>query len=247
MKLLQTEIHAGGCNPHGCFVRKYRPAHVMVDGAVAVRSAAQVPLRFDWSWVGRHEHYYKILGRGKEMSCVLQSAGADCFGFSPRGNHGQRGAAVTTKRVLTAAVLVGITSVMVLAQSTNPLVGTWNLNVAKSKAPFKSGTTIVQAMGDGIRFSVDLVGTDGTKSHWEFTANYDGKDNPVTGDSPYGDTVAVTRVDERTTRIVGKHGGKPTTTHTIVVSADGKTRTSAAKGTDKAGKPVDSVSFYERQ
>ena len=151
------------------------------------------------------------------------------------------------KRLLTVAALVGIAGVMVLAQSTNPLVGTWNLNVAKSKAPFTSGTTIVEAVGDGIKFTVDLVGTDGTKTHWEFTANYDGKDNPVTGNSPYGDTVAVTRVNARTTRIVGKNAGKPTTTHTIVVSADGKTRTTTAKGTDTTGKPVDAVSFYEKQ
>ena len=151
------------------------------------------------------------------------------------------------KPLLTAATLVGFASVMVLAQSTNPLVGTWKLNVAKSKAPFKSGTTIVSAVGEGIKFSVDMEGTDGTKTHWEFTANYDGKDNPVTGNSPYGDTVAVTRVDARTTQIVGKLKGKATTTHTIVVSADGKTRTSAAKGTDITGKPVDSVSFYEKQ
>lgn len=154
---------------------------------------------------------------------------------------------MTTKRVLAAALLVGVFSGVVLAQTTNPLVGTWALNVGKSKAPFKSGSTTIEAVGEGIRFSVDLVGTDGTKSHWGFTANYDGKDVPLTGDSPYGDTVAVTRVDPRTTRIVGKYQGKETTTHTIVVSPDGKTRTTTAKGTDKAGKPVDSVSFYEKQ
>jgi hypothetical protein len=154
---------------------------------------------------------------------------------------------VTTKGFLTAAIFMGVVSGMVLAQATNPLVGTWNLNVAKSKAPFKSGTTTVEAVGDGIRFIVDLEGTDGTKSHWEFTANYDGKDVPITGNSPYGDTVAVTRVNARTTRTVAKYQGKATTTHTIVVSPDGKTRTATAKGTDKAGKPVDSVSFYEKQ
>ena len=151
------------------------------------------------------------------------------------------------KRLLTAATLVGIASVMVLAQSTNPLVGTWKLNVAKSKGAFKSGTTTVTAVGDGIRFVVDMEATDGTKSHWEFTANYDGKDTPITGASPYGDTVAVTRVDARTTQIVGKLKGKATTTHTITVSADGKTRTSTAKGMDTTGKPVDSMSFYEKQ
>jgi hypothetical protein len=154
---------------------------------------------------------------------------------------------MTLKRSLAAAVIVCVVGAAALAQSTSPLIGTWKLNVAKSKAPFKSGTSVIEAAGDGIKFTVDLVATDGTKSHGEFTGNYDGKDVPVTGDSMYGDTVSLTRVNERTISIAGKYKGKPTTTHTITVSADGKTRTSTAKGTDKNGKPVDSVSFYERQ
>ena len=154
---------------------------------------------------------------------------------------------MTLKHSLAAAVLIGMVGAVVLAQSTSPLVGTWKLNVAKSKAPFKSGTSVIEAAGNGIKFTVDLVGTDGSKSHWGFTGNFDGKDVPVTGDSPYGDTVSVTRVNDRTIQINGKYKGKPTTTHTITVSADGKTRTSTAKGTDKNGKPVDSVSFYDKQ
>lgn len=151
------------------------------------------------------------------------------------------------KRIVSAAVLAGLASTAVLAQSPDPLVGTWKLNVAKSNAPFKSGTSTIEAVGEGIKFTVDLESNDGTKHHWEFTGNYDGKDVPATGNSPYGDTAAVTRVDARTIRIVSKSGGKVTTTHTITVSADGKTRTSSAKGKDKEGKPVDSVSYYEKQ
>lgn len=155
---------------------------------------------------------------------------------------------MTTKRLLAASVLVGVFSGMILAQGTNPLVGTWKLNVEKSKAPFKSGSTTIEAAGDnGIKFTVDLVATDGTKSHWGFTANYDGKDSPITGSSPYGDTVALKRVDARTLVITAKSKGKVTTTHTVVVSPDGKTRTTTAKGTDTKGQPVDSVSFYEKQ
>ena len=155
---------------------------------------------------------------------------------------------MTMKRLLTAAVLLGVVSAAALAQSTNPLVGTWKLNAAKSKGIlFKSGATKVEAAGDGVKFSVDLVGTDGTPTHWGFTANYDGKDNPVTGKNPYGDTVALTRVDPRTTRITVKQGGKVTVTQTIVVSDDGKTRTTTTKGTDVKGQAVDAVSFYEKQ
>ena len=154
---------------------------------------------------------------------------------------------MTLKRSLAAALFVAMVGALALAQSTSPLVGTWKLNVEKSKSPFKSGTSVIEAAGEGIKFTVDLVATDGTESHWGFTANYDGKDVPVTGDSMYGDTVAVRRVNERTITIAGKFKGKPTTTHTITVSADGKTRTSTAKGTDKNGKPVNSTSFYEKQ
>jgi len=155
---------------------------------------------------------------------------------------------MTMNRLLTAAALVGIVSGAALAQSPNPLVGTWKLNVAKSKGTtFKSGSTIVEAAGAGVKFSVELVGTDGTPTRWSFTANYDGKDNPVTGNSPYGDTVALTRVDPKTTRITVKQAGKVTVTQTIVVSDDGKTRTTTTKGTNAKGEAVDAVSLYEKQ
>jgi hypothetical protein len=155
---------------------------------------------------------------------------------------------MTTKGLFTTAIVVAVFSGLVLAQSTDPLVGRWKLNVAKSKgAPAKSGMTRVEAAGAGVKFTVDLVDADGTAHHWMFTANYDGKDNPVTGNSPYGDVVALTRVDERTWSITTKRDGKVTVTQTIVVSADGKTRTTATKGTNAKGQPVDSVSFYEKQ
>jgi hypothetical protein len=153
---------------------------------------------------------------------------------------------VTTKRLFTAAVLVCIVGATALAQSSDPLVGTWKLNVEKSKGA-KSGSTTIEAAGKGVKFTVDLVATDGTKSHWGFTANYDGKDAPVTGDSPYGEVVALTRVDAKTTRITSKHNGKVTATSTIVLSADGKTRTTTTKGTDVKGQPLDIVSVYEKQ
>jgi hypothetical protein len=143
-------------------------------------------------------------------------------------------------------VLVGLVSGTALAQSSDPLIGTWKLNVAKSKG-VKSGSTTIEAAGKGIKFTVDLVPADGTPSHWAFTANYDGKDYPVTGNSPYGNAVALTRVDARTIRITSKQDGKVTTTSTIVVSEDGKTRTTTIKGTDIKGQPVNIVSYYEKQ
>jgi len=152
------------------------------------------------------------------------------------------------KRLFASAILVCLVSVTAVAQSKDPLVGTWKLNVAKSTGlTYKSGTSRIEPAGAGVKFTVDLVGADGTVNKWAFTANYDGKDNPVSGKSPYGDTVALERVDANTTRIISKLAGKVVTTQTIVVSADGKTRTTTTKGTDAKGQKIDSVSFYEKQ
>ena len=154
---------------------------------------------------------------------------------------------MTIKRVLSIAALIAIAVVTTAAQGSDPWLGTWKLNPAKSKAPFTSGTTVFEGTADTLNGTVDLVGTDGTKFHWTFSAKYDGKDHPATGASPFGDTLAITRVDKNTIRIVSKLAGKPTIVQTIVVAPDGKTRTTTAKGTDGKGQPVDSMSFYEKQ
>jgi hypothetical protein len=147
------------------------------------------------------------------------------------------------------AVLVGVVQVAI-AQSSNSELGTWKLNVAKSKfspAAAKSGTVTFATDGAGIKTTVDTAYVDGTVRHWESTGNYDGKDNPITGNSPYGDVVARTRVDTHTTRNVYKKGGKVTVTQTSVVSGDGKTRTVTTKGTSAMGQPIDNITFYDKQ
>jgi hypothetical protein len=161
----------------------------------------------------------------------------------------RKGDIVKTRQRLLAAVIgiIILAGGMALAQASDPLVGTWKLNAAKSKGTFKSGTTQVEKDGEGIKVTVDLLRTDGTTNKWSFSAKYDGKDYPVTGNSPYGDAVVVERVDAHTVRFTSKMGGKVMATQTIVISADGKTRTNSTKGTDAKGQPVDSVAFYEKQ
>ena len=149
--------------------------------------------------------------------------------------------------------MIGLTVAVVLVVASacfaqDAQMGTWKLNAAKSKGTsFTSGTSVIEGVENGIKASVDLAGANGTPHHWEFTAKYDGKDNPVTGNSPYGDTVAVERVDAHTYHFTSKMGGKVMAQQTIVIAADGKTRTNTTKGTDAKGQPVDSVAFYEKQ
>jgi hypothetical protein len=137
------------------------------------------------------------------------------------------------------------------AQSSDPRLGTWKLNLAKSTyaagtAP-KSVTFTSEAAGAGIKSTVDVVAADGTVQHWVVTSNYDGKDNPLVGTNVQDETVARTRVDANTVRMIYKKAGKVTTTQISVVSKDGKTITITSTGTDAKGQTVKSVAVYDKQ
>jgi len=71
-------------------------------------------------------------------------------------------------RSMAAVLVVGILSGAVFAQSRDPLIGTWKLNAAKSKG-MKGGTTKIEAAGEGVKFSSDLVGA---AAVGEFTVLY---------------------------------------------------------------------------
>ena len=151
-----------------------------------------------------------------------------------------------------ALTLVVVLAGTTLAQSSNPTnIGTWKLNLAKSKisadmAP-ESANFTVEAAGAGAKVTVDAAYAGGTVRHWAYTANYDGKDNPITGNCQYGDVAAVTRADANTTRNIYKMNGKVTVTQNAVVSSDGKTMTITSTGTNAAGQTVNTVAVYEKQ
>jgi hypothetical protein len=156
---------------------------------------------------------------------------------------------MTWKHLLTATALVAFVGATAHAQSSDSMLGTWKLNVAKSKTIYKSGTTVVEAVGDAVKVTADLVGADGTAFHWTWTAKYDGKDTTVTGTTPYGPGVvaSLTRVDAHTVKIAGKRNGEVVLNQTITTSADGKSRTVSTKGKDAKGQAIESVSVYDKQ
>ena len=132
-------------------------------------------------------------------------------------------------------------------------VGTWKLNLEKSKyaagqAP-KSLTRTVSADGDAVTYKFEGVGADGTAFSFSFTSKYDGKDAEVTGAGmPYGaDHIAIKQVNSHETTATLKKGDKVVGSSTATVSHDGKMVTLTSKGTDANGKPVKSVSIYDKQ
>jgi hypothetical protein len=141
--------------------------------------------------------------------------------------------------------MVGLT----LCFAENAHMGTWKLNEAKSKLSEglpKNTTVSYEAVGDKIKATVDGVDGKGNPTHNEWTGKFDGKDYPVTGD-PNSDARAYKTVDARTLDLTVKKDGKVTMTGKIAVSADGKSRTLTASGTDSAGKKIHSTSVYDKQ
>jgi hypothetical protein len=135
---------------------------------------------------------------------------------------------------------------------TDPFVGTWKLNVAKSKfgpgTERKSETRIVESSPTGMKVSVDRTNADGSNQQYNYTTDFTGKPHPITGVAPYGaDSIAVTLGTSNSLSFKLMKGGKAVGSGTSVVSADGKTLTLTSGGTGASGKSVRSVSVYDKQ
>src|ERR1700687_5833764 len=99
---------------------------------------------------------------------------------------------------------------MVLAQS-DPFVGTWKLNVAKSKydpgpAP-KSQTRTWDASG---KVTVEGINAAGKKMSYGYPIMNDGKDYPTIGSVPNGaDMISSKKIAPNTVEVPFMWGGKP--------------------------------------
>jgi hypothetical protein len=136
-----------------------------------------------------------------------------------------------------------------IGAQTDPLAGTWKLDVAKSTykpgpAP-KSATVVIDAAGKTIKVAVDAVTADGPMK-WGYSSAGDGKDVPVTGNPMY-DAAAVTRVSQTESTIVYKKAGKTVATVKASVAKDGKTMTTTTDGTDAKGQKMHNVAHYTKQ
>jgi hypothetical protein len=132
----------------------------------------------------------------------------------------------------------------------DPHVGTWKLNVAKSKfnpgrAP-KNETVKIEAQGNGHKFVADEVDADGMAMHIEFAAKFDGKDYPITGSSTL-DAIAARKIDANTINYVVKKDGKEVGSGRVVISKDGKTRTQTSKGKNAQGQNINTIAVFDKQ
>jgi hypothetical protein len=132
---------------------------------------------------------------------------------------------------------------------TNPNMGTWKLNEAKSKFPAgapKNHTVSYEAAGDDIKVTVDGTDGSGAATHNEWTGKFDGKCYAVTGDST-ADQRCYRIINSRTMTFTNNMAGKVVLNGRIVISMNGKMRTVTTTTRNAKGKRVTSTAVYDKQ
>jgi hypothetical protein len=146
------------------------------------------------------------------------------------------------------ALLLSIAAGTMCFADPNPTLGTWKLNESKSKfgeGMGKSTMVVWEKAGDQDKCTVDGVDADGKKTHTVWTGKLDGKDYPITGDAT-SDMRSFKLKGDNTIEMISKKDGKAVGDGTIVVAADGKTRTVTTNMTNAKGVKVTSISAYDK-
>jgi hypothetical protein len=157
------------------------------------------------------------------------------------------------KTSLFAVVTVGFVLIFggTASAQSDHLLGTWKLNLAKSKydpGPPPMSVTLVRESWetDGIKEVSTVVLADGTQSTSEVSAHFDGKDYKFTT-HPTLDTAALKRVNANTFKFTGKRGGKVVGTRTLVLSKDGKRTTETWTVMNAKGQTSHAVAVFDKQ
>lgn len=151
------------------------------------------------------------------------------------------------KRALLVTVVLAVFASGLLAQS-NPFIGTWKLNLAKSK--FTSGTPpkermfTVQMVGDEDQITVNGTAPDGLFFSLKYEVPAKGGAGKILA-GPF-DALSGKVIDDSTRELSFMKGGKEMT-HIRIVSKDGKIARETVKGTDPQGKPVSEALVWEKQ
>jgi hypothetical protein len=131
----------------------------------------------------------------------------------------------------------------------SPHIGTWKLNVEKSKLPpwmGKNNTVTYSEQKDKIKVTVDGVDKDGKKTHSVWVGKFDGKAYPTKGNLTWS-SAAYKVVNDRTNEITTMKDGKTVWSGKITVSTDGKSRTVTMNGTGEDGKPFKAKAAYDKE
>ena len=151
-----------------------------------------------------------------------------------------------------AVLIFGAVAARPLLAQDSPFIGTWKLNVEKSKSDMplpKSLTRTISADGSGLKYAYDGVAADGSAISYSFSSNFDGKASAVTGSGMPGgaDSITLKQISSNKTAATLTKGGKEIGKSEAEVSKDGKVATVKAKGKTADGKDFSTVSVFDKQ
>ena len=153
-----------------------------------------------------------------------------------------------------AVAFLALATVAAAQSKDDPSLGTWRLNVAKSKftpgPPIKGDTRSYEVNDEGwLIVTTETIQPDGTHTGVRFAAKFDGKAYPQIGRfAPTVTLITYEPVDRLTLKYTQRDtSGKVLSTNTRTVSTDSKTMTIEQKSTDASGRPVVNVELFERQ
>ncbi|NYF91298.1 hypothetical protein RBB79_16875 [Tunturiibacter empetritectus] len=150
------------------------------------------------------------------------------------------------RKILCALVLLAFATPLL---ASDPFVGTWTLNSAKTKyttgtAP-KNVTLVIEEQGDSLQVTGTGTTGDGSPISVKYTV-------PIKGGAG---TVQQGDFDGVSSKLVSSHsrintftkGGKEIRKRHTVVSSDGKTLSTTVKGVGWDGKPTAGLDVYDKQ
>ena len=153
-----------------------------------------------------------------------------------------------------AVAFLALATVAAAQSKDDPSLGTWRLNVAKSKftpgPPIKGDTRSYEVNDEGwLIVTTETIQPDGTHTGVRFAAKFDGKAYPQIGRfAPTVTLITYEPVDRLTLKYTQRDtSGKVLSTNTRTVSTDSKTMTIEQRSTDANGRPVVNVELFERQ
>jgi len=154
-------------------------------------------------------------------------------------------------KMMLALVVIMLSISAVLMAANDPSVGTWKLNLAKSKytgvqGP-KSNINIFEPTPEGMKVTVRIVSAEGKENSTERIEIYDGVPHPMKGAGPGGAAVSVKRIDPYTVEGDQLANGKVSFHFIRTVSKDGKTMTVKVKGTLAQGQTYDEIRVFDKQ
>jgi hypothetical protein len=156
------------------------------------------------------------------------------------------------------SVAIGLVLALVTAFATPEVVwaadewlGTWKLNLAKSKfnpaelAP-KSQTVTQENVDGALKTVIDEVNAQGKPVRTEYIVKMNNQDHPFPG-SAEADTVVRQRLDDAYFQTTWKLKGEVMILGSTLVSKDRKTLTTTLFGKDTKGGKIGHVAVYDRQ